>query len=393
MANDYAPRDFLRQVQIALLREYFGRRKELGDIEWDKLKEAEIEPIHDAWHGLPDLARKEIESDFRRIHAMGGPDGTRAIIEEGQFHQLDLTPDLDAVEGHVNKAFWTFMNHGQVFNVAERLHRADHMNGRYWRKRKDIPKKQPDVRRQALEELANAVAAYYWEKQGRGSPCRAETYLRAGRNHYFFVYPKDYSDTFTGYDDDGKFERRPWNPAFEVVYIYYPEDSALDLYVQGDKNVVRDLQELFSRAILHEELGEETRNSVPYELNGLKRRDFSFPTEPADRVLEVRVSALKLSLVGSTKKRITFEATDSKASRDAVYELMETALHERRLPLSMVNVYSAVIKMVFENTNGHGRPTKVLTFRVSYPNSCNLKDSPEELVAKKCLKEWKIERQ
>ena len=58
----------------------------------------------------------------------------------------------------------------------------------------------------------------------------------------------------------------------------------------------------------------------------------------------------------------------------------------------MVNVNSAVIKMVFENTNGHGRPTKVLTFRVSYPNSCNLKDSPEELVAKKCLREWEIER-
>ena len=88
------------------------------------------------------------------------------------------------------------------------------------------------------------------------------------------------------------------------------------------------------------------------------------------------MSALKLSLVGSPKKRIIFEATDSNAPTDAVYDLMETALHERRLPLSMVNVSSAVIKMVFENTNGHGRQTKILTFRVSYPNSCNLKDSP-----------------
>lgn len=393
MSNDYAPRQFLRQVHIELLREYFTGPRALHNIGWDELGQTEIEPVFDAWHLLPLATLSGIDSDFRRIHAMGTSDGTRAIIEEGQFHRLDLTPDLDGVDGHLNKAFWTFMSHGQVFNVAERLHRADHMNGRSWRKRKDIPMKQPDVRREALEELANAVAAYYWENQGRGSPCRAETYLRAGRSHYFFVYPKDYTDTFTGYDDDGKFERRPWNPAFEVVYIYHPDDGALDLYVQGDKKVVRDLQELFGRAILHEELGEETKNSTPYDLNGLKRRDFSFPTEPADRVLEVRVSALKLSLVGSTKKRITFEATDSKASRDAVYELMETALHERRLPLSMVNVNSAVIKMVFENTNGHGRPTKVLTFRISYPDSCNLKDSPEELVAKKCLKEWKIERQ
>ena len=95
------------------------------------------------------------------------------------------------------------MHHTHVFNVAERLHRADHLNSRFWRKRKDIPKKQPDVGPTALEELANAVAAYYWERQGRGSPCRAEAYLRVDRYHYLFVYPKDYADTFTGYVKGG----------------------------------------------------------------------------------------------------------------------------------------------------------------------------------------------
>jgi len=70
---------------------------------------------------------------------------------------------------------------------------------------------------------------------------------------------------------------------------------------------VSDLQELFGRAILHEELGEEVRDAVAYELDGLKRRDFSFPTDPADRVQEVKISALKVSLVGNHKKRITFE--------------------------------------------------------------------------------------
>lgn len=391
MANDYAPRQFLRQVQIALLREYFTRRGELSNVEWDKLKEAEIEPVHEAWHGLPELKRKEVESDFRRVHAMGSSDGTRAIIEEGQFHQLDLTPALDALEGHLNKALWTFMNHNNVFEVAERLHRADHLNGRFWRKRKDIPKKKPDVSPKALEELGNAISAYYWEKQGRGSPCRAEAYLRVGRYHYIFVYPKDYSDTFVGYDDNDKFERRPWNPAFEVVFIYDPRDGALELYVQGDKKIVRDLQKLFGRVILHEELGEETKNSMPYDLSGLKRRDFPFPTDPADRVKEVKVNALKFSLVGKPKKRITFE-DDPRDAKEGIYDLIQTALDQRRLPMSMVNVSSAAIKMVFENTDGDGRPTKTLTFRVSYPNSCNLKDSPEELVAKKYLKEWKIER-
>lgn len=138
MASDYAPRQFLRQVQSGLLREYFTRRKTLGHVAWDALTEAAIEPIYEAWHGLPEVERKEIESDFRRVHALGTADGTRALIEEGHFHRLELTQSLDAVEGHLNKAFWTFMHHTHVFTVGEQLHRADHLNGRFWRKRKDI---------------------------------------------------------------------------------------------------------------------------------------------------------------------------------------------------------------------------------------------------------------
>ncbi len=390
MPNDYAPKQFLRQAKIALLREYFTLRKALDHIEWEKLKETEGEPIYEAWQALPEQVREQIESEFRRVYGMATADGTRAIIEEGRFHRLDLTADLDALDGHVNKALWTFLEHRQTFDVAQMLNRADHLNGRYWRKRKDLPKKDPDVSHQALKELADAVSAYYRENQGRGRNCRAETYLRADRYHYFFVYPQDYTDTFIGYTDAGEFERRPQNPAFEVIFVYDPTDGTLDLYVRGDKKIVRDLQELFGRAILQEQLGEENRNSVPYNLNVLKNRDFSFPTDPADRVQDVKVNSLRLSLVGNPRKRITFEM-GPKDSNGAIYDFMESAIHEQRLPPSMVDVSSAVIQMVFDNANARGRDTKSVSFRISYPNSCNLKDSPEELVAKKYLKEWKLD--
>lgn len=388
---DYAPRQFLRQAQLALLRQYFARHKVLAEIEWDKLKEPEAEPIYRAWQGLPDQTRDLIDWELRRIYGMATADGTRAIIEEGRFHGLDLSADLDGLNGYVNKALWTFLEQRRVFDVAAMLNRADHLNGRYWRKRKDLLKKDPDVSPAALRQLADTVSAYYWENQGRGQNCRAETYLRVGRYHYFFVYPQDYTDTFIGYRDDGEFERRPQNPAFEVIFVYDAIDGTLELYVQGDKKIVRDLQQLFGRTILHEELGEENRNAVPYSLNVLKNRDFSFPTDPVDRVREVKVPALRLSLVGNRRKRITFE-TDPKEPKGAVYDLMESALHEKRLPPSMVDVSSAVILMVFDNTDGPGRDAKPLSFRISYPDSCNLKDSPEELLAKKYLKEWKIDR-
>jgi hypothetical protein len=391
MANEYAPRQFLRHAKMALLQKYFARRKALAHIEWEKLKETEIESIYDAWQALPEQTREEVEWEFRRVHGMATADGTLAVVEEGRFHGLDLTSDLDALHGYVNKAFWAFLEHRKVFDVAAMLNRADHLNGRYWRKRKDLPRKDPDVSSEALAALAAVVSAYYWENQGRGQNCRAETYLRAGRYHYFFVYPQDYTDTFVGYSQAGEFERRPQNPAFEVIFVYDPTDGTLDLYVRGDKKIVRDMQELFGRTILHEELGEENRNSVPYHLNVLKQRDFSFPTDPADGVLEVKVPSLRLSVVGNRRKRITFE-TDPKEPKGAVYDFIESAVHEKRLPPSMVDVSSAVIHMVFDNTDGAGRDAKPLSFRISYPDSCNLKDSPEALVAKKYLKEWKIDR-
>jgi len=376
---------------MVLLKEFFIGPRTLKDVEWTELKETEVEPVYEAWQALPEAVREQIEFQFRRVFGMATADGTRAIIEEGRFHELDLTEDLASLDGYVNKALWTLLRHSQVFDVAQLLNRADHLNGRYWRKRKGIPKKDPRVSPDALQELSDAIAAYYRENQGRGRNCRAETYLRAGRYHYFFVYPQDYTDTFIGFTDAGDFERRPQNPAFEVIFVYDAIDGTLDLYVRGDKSIVHDLQELFGRVILQEELGQENRNSVPYSLNALKDRNFSFPTDPSDRVKEVKVNALRLSLVGSPRKRITFE-TNPKDSNGAIYDLIESSLHETRLPLAIVDVTSALIQMVFDTTSAHGRNTKSLSFRISYPDSCNLKDSPEELVAKKYLKEWKLDR-
>ena len=390
MANDYAPRLFLRQAENALLREYFTARGELGDIDWDGIEETHVDAVYAAWQALTEEKVEEVEQDLRDIFDLASADGTRTLIEEGRFHGLDLTAELDEQDGFLNKAFRVFLKHEDVFHVAHILDRADHLSGRYWRKRKDLPKKQPDLSAEAIKELGDALGAYYRENQGRGKWCRVENYLRGDRYHYFFAYPKDYTDTFIGYDDHGRFERRRQNPAFEVVFVYDPVDGTLDLYAQGDKTLKQDLQKLFGRAILHEEIGEETKNSVAYELNGLKDRNFAFPTDPADGVLGVRVRELRLSVVGNARKRITFSVPPNGAQAD-VHDLMAQALHQERLPLSMVNITSAVIQMRFNNTTGSGRAEKIVSFRVSYPDSCNLKDTPEHLAAKKYLKLWGIE--
>lgn len=391
MANDYAPRLFLRQTENALLKEYFAAHGELTGIDWPHLRETEAETVYAGWMALPEERQEQVEQDFRDIFDLASAEGIRTVIDEARCSRVDITADLDARDGFLNKAFWVFLNHRDLFNRVALLDHADHLSRRYWRKRKDLPRKQPDISAQALKELGDAVGAYYRENQGRGKWCRAEHYIRANGFHYFFAYPKDYTDTFVGYDDAGRFERRRQNPAFEVVFIYDPVDGTLDLYAQGDKKLKQDLQTLFARAILHEEIGEENRNSIPYDLSGLKNRTFAFPTDPADGVTEVRVRELRLSVVGNEKKRITFEVPP-KGNQGDVHDLVEQALHEERLPLAMVNVTSAVIQMRFNNTNGNGRAAKTVSFRIAVPDSCNLKDTPHHLIARKYLKRWELER-
>ncbi|HUW09468.1 MAG TPA: hypothetical protein VM537_07030 [Anaerolineae bacterium] len=390
MAHHYSPRMFLRQAPNALLGAYFARHGQLSDLPWETLKETDVDPIYEAWQALPKEERDQAELDFQVIDDMASAEGVMAIIEEGHFHGEDLRAELETHEGFHQKAFWTFLERSRIFEVASLLDQVDRMNRRYLLRRKDMPRDDPDLSLQARAELELSLSALYDKRQGRGRRCRMEPYLRAGRYHYIFAYLDDYVSTFVGYGPDGQFERHPQRKAFEVVFIYDPVDGTLDLYTQaeGDKQFKTDLQQLFSRVFLHQELPPQSQGSHSYELNGLKSRDFPFPTDPADGVVDVRVRKLRLVAIGNARHRITLEG-DPSGERDDIYGLMEQALNHEKLPLSAVNVTHASIRMLF--AMGRKRP-KSVSFEISFPNHCNLKDNSQHRKAKAYLKQWGIAR-
>jgi hypothetical protein len=404
MAHDYTPKIFFRQTPNALLEAYFRRRAAAAGVDWDALRaaapdpslepwqslakidwaalaETDIESVHAAWHGLTKSEREESESDFRVIYDMATGDGVRVIIEEGHFHKKDLGPELDALEGYHSKVMHVFLNHPRVFKVARQMDHADHMGRRYRRKRTDLPKKKPDLTLAARNALRQSLEAYYWKKEGRGQNCEMDVYLRANRYHYFFAYPEDYAGTFIGYDSSGKFIRRPQQPAFDVVFVFDPVDGTLELFARGDTRLKQDLQELFSRTILNEEIGPEKKNSNPYDLSGLKRRDFTFNPQPGDGLTALRVKNLRLRIKGNFRRRITVEG-DVRNNPLDVYDVMKDTLDEKKLPIANVDVDHASIEAEFAVLNG--RPMRV-PFGIS-ENSCNLKESPEHLVIKECLR-------
>jgi len=152
------------------------------------------------------------------------------------------------------------------------------------------------------------------------------------------------------------------------------------------------LQTIFCRTLLGQELPAELPHAHPYELNGLKSRDFGFPTDPEDGIEQIRVRKLRLSVLGGSKRRITLEA-DPNAAPDDIYGMMDECLNRNNLPEPLINVTQVKLNFKFVHT-GSGRQNS-LTFEVSFPNSSNLKSEKREklrLIGEKYLKRWGIDR-
>jgi len=387
MATHYSPKQFIRQVPNPLLKAFFDRRGELADLDWDELREMDADPVFEAWQALPDASRNDVERWFRAIADLATPEGVQTLIEEGQFHELDLTVPFGQLSGQHEKAFWAYLNHEKAFLSAGRLNRADHLNGRYWRRRR-LPATKPDITHPTRELMADAISKYYRDNQARGEHCSVEVYLRRENLHYFFAYPADYADTVIIYTDEGSLARQLQKAAFEVIFAYNEASGTLDVFVQGGKKIRRAMEEIFATLILKTDLPTDDPAVNPFELGGLRSREFDFPTDPEDSIQGVQVKSLRLSIVGPGFGRITLES-EARTSRGDVYDLMDKALNHQRLSSEMLSVTKASLQVTFATS---GRP-KTVTFEIAHPDSCNLKDKPEHLKIKEYLKRWGIARE
>ena len=153
MPDHYSPSLFLQQIPNKLLKEYFTRRGEPIDLDWDSLTEGDVLPILDAWHGLSLPQQADIEHWFRTISSLATKDGLKTVIEECKFHELELPEVFNNIPGIHEKVFWIFLQKENVILSAGRLNRADHLYSRYWRRRIDLPAKKPDLDHPTRKEL------------------------------------------------------------------------------------------------------------------------------------------------------------------------------------------------------------------------------------------------
>jgi hypothetical protein len=392
MARHYSPRDFLRAAPNALLARYFHERDLLTDLDIASLPEVEVQPIFDAWTALPPEEAAEVNSDFELVTALADEQGVQAILDEADYHHLDLTDAFESMPGFFDKALSTFIEHRRVAEVAYRFCEAERFPANYWVRRREgllgaEPRDDPD----ALAKLSEAIASYFRLKEGRGRECLVEVYRR-GTKLYYFAFPEDYAQTALEYTGNKKLERRAHRPVFQLVFACDPGVGALDTFFRGRKETRLEIETIFSRVILERELDPLKDNRL-YDLNVFKRRDVKFVYGPASGIQDIRVKLLRLTLMGGGSRRVVLEA-DTSEDRGAVYNLLEDLFDSDdgprgRLPLALANITRVGVLVSFSPGGRRGRHTK--TFYLTYPNGCTLGHDGRDAILRQMLIDSKIE--
>ncbi|MBI4497401.1 MAG: hypothetical protein HY689_05830 [Chloroflexi bacterium] len=395
MAPQYAPKYFLRFVSNALLQQYFQQRGMLADFPfWDRA-ETDVDDLYAAIQGPPPEQRSRVETDFQAI--------TELACRGGQQIALQETPDLMAIfalmGGYHDRACWLFLERPELFQACLHFLQADQLSERYWIRTRDLPLAAPDLSPARLEDLRMAVQSYFLQTEGRGQSCVVEHSQRSGR-HYWFAYIEDYGTADLEFSDSGMY-RRVRRPAFEVVFVHTPSQGALDVYYHGPKQAIHELQHRFAFVILGLDLQLDERGRV-YQLDLLKRRTFQFVYDPSWGIRDVVVKSLRLSAATGTKRHLIFSA-DTSHRPHAMYDFLEQVLEtsaagdppglsdeQRKVSLQEFHVTQAEIQVRFERMGRSGpRPR---TFRLTYPNGCNLDHEGVDALLRQMLLASGLER-
>jgi hypothetical protein len=342
-----------------------------------------------AWLTVAESQRSAMEAEFREIFERSCEQGFRAILDEAAWQLGDdpaahttFVEKLSALPSHHERAMVTYLDHNAFWKGASRFHHADTLP--FWRKRKHLRHAAAAVDEASITALADKIRTYFHHTEGRGKNCVVEPFRR-GELDYFFAYPEDYSQQSVEWVD-GAFDRRPHNPAFEVVFVYSQKEGSLDLNYRGNKKAMEPLQAIFATAILKlPELPPDPKDKRVYDLGPMSQKSFQFTPTVGSGIEKVLVKKLRLSSRVIKGDRLTVEA-DSTFNANAVYDLLDNI--GKSVPLHQYSVTQVELEAHVADGD---KQTRKVSFRISHPNSCSLKYDELDLKLRDMLSESGIE--
>ncbi len=380
MRMEFTPRHFLRLVSSPLLRMYFEQRRLLLDFDWEGLGDS-VEPLYEAWMGLPGKERHACWVDFETAFGLSSRRGIQTLLDStGRSAERERVLAAMGKGTVADKVFRVLLDQPDVFAVARRFAWADGLK-RHWQARQDLPAAEPQTDDSSLAELKDAVAERYRKLDGRGEYSKAEAHWR-GEALYVMIYISDHPEAVEEFENSDDLKRSTRQRAFDVVYRYEPASGAFEMYAEGDKEFRRSLAQDFVDRVLQQEVALPVDEVLSFDLEKIKNPDFRFVTDGAEGVKAMELCSMRLVAAGANGGRITF-GTPPRTPNAKLHLFIQRGLNESKLPLDSVTVEQVTINT--QVANGTRRPSSV-TFQISSANTCNLKDTAEHNKIRTCLK-------
>jgi len=386
MAHTYAfsPKGVLHHITWSLVRQYFADRHLLQDLPCLMTDEPDVEALGDAIQSLPHEPKAEVEQDLRDIYDLSDEAGTQLIAQEVAFAGVDFAAAYSNLEGHYDVATWALLNHEDVFAKVMRFHTADKLNGRYWRRRGGVPKVEPDVGQAARKRLSDQVTAYLVKEEGHGHHCQVE-YVERSTGHMIVAYPEDFAETILEYEEE-KLIRRKIKPARDLLFFYSPDSGVLEVFCKGTKERANDLMVIFAQIVLGIVLSPDPNAGRIYEVDLLKRPDFSFVIDRTRNLESIIIKSMFMTPSdGGKPVSIYPDGPPGLAVKIAASRYMSTDAGDTtdKQPLEMMDVVSARLQATFRPL-GRRKRGGSKTFSIS-KSACPLDHDGRDGEIRRCL--------
>jgi len=392
MAKQFDLRKQLKMHDKILLQRLFVEQGEMACIDWQTLKPHAIDSIAKAWETMPTHRRQHYQVILLDVNQLGDSRGIKILAEELGALSPDKLTAFYACKSPADKALWTYLESQEIFESAAIFAKTDALRGgQYSNRWNGLPKKAIKITTDIKVSLQNAMQQFYWNKEMRGKVCQVHHYTRLGDAEFFFAYLPDWPDKLMVFDSDNNLTTQEGNCAFQIVFIYLPNEGAIEMIAKGGKKVQKELRKIFCKAVLEIDVDDAEPDKATYKLDHLLDSDFQFTTDPGDGIGAVHFSGIRLTpkVPLDAIEHVKLKFTPN-PSRSMILSEIAANLTAHQLDRSQVTVSQVSIQLQFMD-DGRSKP-KTMTFDISHPNSCDLKSKPDDVrvIGERCVSRWGI---
>ena len=234
-----------------------------------------------------------------------------------------------------------------------------------------------------IEEFETKVQNVY-RKSLKGEKCKIKVFQN-NNELILRAYLEDLPTRDTIFEGKQLDEKHIRKPVFDVVFVYKPELEMLGVRALGGKPIVSELQKLFCSHFLG--IDKINTEEERYSLASVKDlANLNLIANTSYGVERAYLKSIRLKNKGVPHKLyIEVGGKDKYSGTDAVQGILKELNLDKNTGWEPENIK---ITVVFKQT-GKGR-RKQVSVSITPPNTCDLKNRPQDDTVRKLLKDWGI---